>query len=278
MSVTPRHLPSSSLSDLIGKASARRDGVCGARFGGSSQSSLRGPDREAKALLPSRVRAAGRTTVLSSSTPVSATKMPTCSSNNRQNQQQKMHEATLTPCRADKAMLALGEERQCHSSKGDRRKDDPLGLSWTYGKGNESGGGTPGKKRTKQGEASATSGTVHKEANGAKALNDGKRKDRDWVAARDQQECGKQGALDVRSPAEPHPAGYMDGSVAVPAESKIFMTMPRRFGVRADGRRTTEGVKELQESLVRHFESFAWKIGNLFLWMSIPSILFYRFT
>lgn len=255
MSVTPRHLPSSSLSNVIGKASARRDGVCGGRFGGSSQASLRGPDREAKVLLPSRVRTAGRTTVLSSSTPVvSATKIPTCSSNNPRNQPQKVHEAASTPSRAGEAMLASREESQCHSSKGNRRKEDPLGLSWTYGKSNESGGGTPGGKRVKQGEASASSQTVHKLANGPKALNDGKRKDRDWVAAQDQresnEECGKQGALDTSLPAEPHPAGYMDGTVAVPAESKIFMTMSRRFGVRADGSRTTEGVKELQESLV----------------------------
>lgn len=268
LGVIPRHLPSSSLSDVIGKASTRRDGVCATRFGGSSQASLRGPDREAKVLLPSRVRAAGRTTLLSSSTPVSAAKMSPCPSNNRENQPRKMHEAASTPCRVGEAKLASSEERQGHSSKGDRRKDDPLDLSWTYGKSNESEEGTPGEKQAKQGRASATRRTAHEVANSAKTLNDGKRKDRDWAAARDQleceDECEEQIALVARPPAEPHPAGYMDGSVAVPAESKIFMTMPRRFGVRADGSRTTEGVKELQESLVRHFESFVWKISSLF--------------
>ena len=120
-----------------------------------------------------------------------------------------------------------------------------MGLAWAYGK--KPGEGLKGKIKTISAAALTTTRMLtHEGCDTTENAHGEKKKDVDRSAARGQQDGKKR--------FEAHPAGYMDGSVPVPAESKVFMTMPRRFGVRADGSRTEEGVKQLHESLVCHLK------------------------
>ncbi|CAM9686028.1 unnamed protein product [Ascophyllum nodosum] len=219
----------------------RRDGVGAARFGENKQAILGVPAREAIPLRPSNVRAAGRTTVLSSLPPAFATKTAPRLSSNQESQAVKTSEAASSPPGFGQVKVDKGCGGRARSSGADKLKADPMGLAWAYGK--KPGEGLKGKIKTISAAALTTTRMLtHEGCDTTENAHGEKKKDVDRSAARGQQNGKKR--------FEAHPAGYMDGSVPVPAESKVFMTMPRRFGVRADGSRTEEGVKQLHESLI----------------------------
>ena len=139
--------------------------------------------------------------------------------------------------------------------------EDLLKLPWAYGSGDSSsssssssgsgggggGGGTGGlQKRSHRSDASAGP------ARGASGGDNKGNREGGGESAKAKVKVGE-GALgkEAGPPKEAHPAGYTNGSVVVPAESKVFSQMPQRFPARADGSRTAEAAKKLADVQVR---------------------------
>lgn len=120
-------------------------------------------------------------------------------------------------------------------------------MPWAYGNVEASGQGSATKsprRGTGNGEGSGGG-----DGGGTGHGKNKRKRDRPPATGADDGE-GKV-ALAARPPAAAHPAGYMDGSVVVPAQSSVFMTMGQRCGVRGDGTRTHDGEKKLDEVKVR---------------------------
>ncbi|CAM9661668.1 unnamed protein product, partial [Ectocarpus sp. 12 AP-2014] len=284
-----RAAPAPTLSSILGAGARRREGVGATRtFGSSSSSSSStgggGPSTvHAKALRPSAMRASGRTTTLSSPPPGlpgggggggasgggasrGGTTLPRPSFSSSP--------SSSAGLSSKSAAAAAGAGRNGNGNGAGRSgnrgaagaatagaatagaatagggSEDLLKLPWAYGDGKKpsssssssrssssaaSGGGSQGK--------AAAGGSGDSGAPGPSSTGE-KRK----VKRRGDEE----GALgkDARPPKEAHPAGYMSGSVAVPAESPVFLQMPQRCPVRQDGTRSAEGDKMLADAQV----------------------------
>lgn len=274
-----RRAPTLSLSGIVGAGARRREDIGAARFGaGIGEATFRPPtaDTNAKPLRPSVTRAAGRTTMPSSSRPSSSpggrgSKINSSFSSNPSTARESPRKETVAAAASSAARVDSGcrkrtDGRYCETSnsKAADGKEDVLGLSWAYGNGgggftsggDSSGGGGPQKRCTAN---SATNRGARGEGEGkgrdeVELTGPGKikRKREGTRPVPGRQGCaadvGKvEVALSAKPPAEAHPAGYMDGTVVVPAQSRVFLTMPQRCGVRADGSRTNEGAKKLVE-------------------------------
>lgn len=229
--------PSLSLAGIVGAGARRRDDDGASRFGGNGAATFRPPSGEAKPLCPSVSRAAGRTTVLSSVASTPGGRSLARSSGVKGSQ-------TRGAPSAGQSTATAGRGRVGGTSPKPAGKEDLVGLPWAYGSG---GGGTQrgGATSTKRGAGDGG------EMGGVLGGPGEKKRKRDGTAAtgkRDFPGGGEgEGTRAARPPAEAHPAGYMDGTVVVPAQSRVFLTMPQRCGVRADGSRTNEGTKILAD-------------------------------
>lgn len=249
-----RAAPAPTLSSILGAGARRREGVGATRTFGSSCTGGGGGGPStvhAKALRPSALRASGRTTMLSSSPPG----LPGGGGASRGG-------TTLprpSPSPSSSAALSSGSAAASAGRNGNGGRssnrgaagaataeggsEDLLKLPWAYGDGEKpnssssssssaaSGGGGQGKAATGGGAPAPSTGEKRK----VKGRGD------------DEGALGK----DARPPKEAHPAGYMSGSVAVPAESPVFLQMPQRCPVRQDGTRSAEGEKMLADAQVR---------------------------
>lgn len=144
--------------------------------------------------------------------------------------------------------------------------EDLLGLPWAYGGGGGGGGsggegggggGGGGSKHSAKGalepKAGLGKGRTHASTSrGENGSHGGGGGDGGSGGGR-----GGDGGRDTRvslaakSPRQAHPAGYMDGTVVVPAQSSVFMTMSQRCKMRADGSRTNESAKKVADVQVR---------------------------
>lgn len=165
-----------------------------------------------------------------------------------------------------------GSRRSSSSPAGDG--EDLLGLPWAYGSGDSgSGGGGGSDGGGSEGGGGSNGGGSKHSAKGALEPKAGLGKGR----AHESMKRGASGnrgggggdggsggggggeggggdakvALAAKPPRQAHPAGYMDGTVAVPAQSSVFLTMPQRCAVRADGSRTIESAKKVADLQVR---------------------------
>ncbi|CAB1115167.1 unnamed protein product [Ectocarpus sp. CCAP 1310/34] len=263
----PRAAPAPTLSSILGAGARRREGVGATRtFGSSSSSSTGGGGPStvhAKALRPSAMRASGRTTTLSSPPPGlpggggggsasrGGTTLPRSSSSSSLSSSAGLLSKSVA------AAASAGRDGNGNGAgwSGNRGavgaatagaatagggSEDLLKLPWAYGDGKK-----PNNSSSRI-SSSASSGGGGGGGSGAPGpLSTGKKRK---VEGRGDEE----GALgkDARPPKEAHPAGYMSGSVAVPAESPVFLQMPQRCPVRQDGTRSAEGEKMLADAQV----------------------------
>lgn len=273
----PRGAPSSSgLSGILGAGARRRGDIeAAARFGGNGAAAA-ATAAAAKLLRPSASRAAGRTTMLSSSS------APPGSRNFHQPLPGQREEGQ-PKARAVAAVAVVASAGRSKAStgraEGDRSggdygagvapsspagNEDLLRLPWAYGsEGGSDRGSGDAAVPPKPGGAGAGVNRVASGSAGIAAASGKKKRQVDGSAATTVKGRGGgggdggggvengEGKLTARPPREAHPAGYMDGTVAVPAQSSVFLTMPQRFAVRADGSRTTEGAKMLADAQVR---------------------------
>ncbi|CAM9493279.1 unnamed protein product [Ectocarpus sp. 4 AP-2014] len=278
----PRAAPAPTLSSILGAGARRREGVGATRtFGSSSSSSSSsstgggGPSTvHAKALRPSAMRASGRTTTLSSPPPGlpgggggggasrGGTTLPRPSSSSCPSPSVGLSSKSAAAASAGRNGNGNGAGRSGNRGAAGAAtagaattgagSEDLLKLPWAYGDGKKPNSSSNSSSSSSssaaaggggQGMAAAGGGGVDSGAPGPSFTGE-KRK----VKGRGDEE----GALgkDARPPKEAHPAGYMSGSVAVPAESSVFLQMPQRCPVRQDGTRSAEGVKMLADAQV----------------------------
>eukprot|EP00903_Cladosiphon_okamuranus_P008107 g7814.t1 len=258
----PQALPAptrNTLSGILGAGARRRQDVVANRtFGsgscGGGSCSSRSPSAIlAKPLLPSAMRASGRTTVLSSSThPPGA---PPRGEAARTIGTGKLAAAAAAAGAAGTAAVGgAGASQESSTGRagvgGSRPRntgdaavkgasEDLLKLPWAYGRGDIGGTDSP-EQRSPSSDASAgfARGAIGGSKKGNRAASS--------KSTGSKKKAGE-GALGKAAgpPKEAHPAGYTSGSVVVPAESKVFSQMPQRFPTRADGRRTAEGARKL---------------------------------
>ncbi|CAN0344781.1 unnamed protein product, partial [Ectocarpus sp. 13 AM-2016] len=133
--------------------------------------------------------------------------------------------------------------------------EDLLKLPWAYGDGKNPSSNSNSSSSSSSSAASgggsqrqAATGGGGGSSGGSSAPGPSSTREKRKVKGRGDEE----GALgiDARPPKEAHPAGYMSGSVAVPAESPVFLQMPQRCPVRQDGTRSAEGEKMLADAQV----------------------------
>lgn len=243
-----------TLSGILGAGARRREDVGATRTFGSSSGGGGGASSSrtasailAKPLLPSALRASGRTTVISSS---SASAHPRGGAPRREDRTMGTGKAAAgTAVVGGAAAQAAstgrtsggGGGRSCNAGVAAAKGagEDLLKLPWAYG----SGSGKP-EQRSPSSDASADSSCGV--AGGREGMRAG------GVGTAGAKKTGE-GALGRAAgpPKEAHPAGYINGSVVVPAESKVFSQMPQRFPVRRDGSRTAEGAKAFADAQVR---------------------------
>lgn len=201
----------------------------------------------AKPLLPSALRASGRTTVLSSSAHPPGGGAPRREGRTAGTGKPAAGTTVGGPGAPQTARAGLaggsgGRSRNTGGGAVDGADEDLLKLPWAYGSRSSTGGP---EQRSPGSDASASS------ARGASGGRKGTRA-RGVGTAETKKKAGE-GALGkaARPPKEAHPAGYTNGSVVVPAESKVFSQMPQRCPVRSDGSRTAQGTKALADVEVR---------------------------
>lgn len=120
------------------------------------------------------------------------------------------------------------------AARGNKAAEDVLGLAWSYG-----GGGVGASGPAAERGSSSRGSAGQDDGRGA-----GKR-------TRDADAGEAPRALDWRPPAEAHPDGYQDGSVPVPAPSKIYLRNAVKYNIRGDGSMPTEDARQLQIAKVR---------------------------
>lgn len=247
---------SSTLSAILGAGARRREDVGTTRtFGSSSTGGGKGRSRTpsailAKPLLPSAMRASGRTTVLSSTThpPSGAPRRET-----RTIGTGKEAAGTAAVGGAGGSQTAntgrAGGGRSRPRNTGDAAakgaSEDLLKLPWAYGSG---GSGSTDGPEQRSSSRDASAGSARGATGGSTKVNRA-----GGVESAGSKKKPREGALGkaARPPEEAHPAGYTNGSVVVPAESKVFSQMPQRFPARADGSRTAEGARKLADVEVK---------------------------
>ncbi|CAM9702803.1 unnamed protein product, partial [Hapterophycus canaliculatus] len=274
-----RAAPAPTLSGILGAGARRREDVGATRtFGSSSSSSSAGggpSSVHAKPLRPSALRASGRTTMLSTSASPrggggggavpsragrpgsggpAATAATAAAAVGGAGSKAGAGKATSARRIGDGAGDGGGRSRNGGASTVPGPAEDLLKLPWAYGSGSGSGSSagnkpgsdaSPGANRrgaaSSQGPASKSAGGAAGPAAGNKKEGHGERRGR-----------GEEGALgkEAPPPKEAHPAGYMNGSVAVPAESPVFLQMAQRFPSRPDGSRTMEAARMLADAQV----------------------------
>lgn len=236
--------PAPSLSGILGAGSRRREDAGFVRFGVNGERIAGPPSTNAKPLRPSAARMAGRTTVLStrpSSSPGGNAKSP----HGRGTRKNDAREAGGRSGAKDSTACVDGGE-----------KEDLLQLPWEYGRQKDSGDSMSSRSgggaiathqaRVAVGDNGEGPGLKRKRVTTLVAEGSGGR-GRVGGANETSSSGEDQGSLAARAPAKAHPAGHKDGSVVVPADSSVFLTMPQRCGVRADGSRTKEGEKRINE-------------------------------
>eukprot|EP00752_Nemacystus_decipiens_P001893 g1823.t1 len=245
-----------TLSGILGEGARRREDVGAARtFGSSSGGGGGGGSGNrtasailAKPLLPSAMRASGRTTVLSSHThPPGGASRREGRTTGTSGRSAAAGTATVGGGSAFKEGSAgrAGSGGSRSSNTGGTAakgvNEDLLQLPWAYGAGSHSGGGPERGSRSRDAPA-ASSRRASGDKKGAGIAG----------TAEPNKKKARAGALGTAAapPKEAHPAGYTDGSVVVPAESKVFLQMPQRFPVRSDGSMTAEGTRALANAEV----------------------------
>lgn len=236
-SIASRNLPTARtpapiLAGILGAGKRRDDFGGSTRFvtavttsAGSSASSasvVRQP-AEMKILQPTVVRAAGRTTVLSSA-PAGGSR----------------------PCNGG-GPRGVGDNSNGRTGdviaglKGGqlRKSGDPLGLPWADGSGEGSG--------TKRKRADDTAG---EQEEGRPGRTTGKSSRADG-GGRDGER--KKGALDIdpMPNSEDHPDGLMSGSVRVPKPSNVYKKMADMFQIRPEARKSEAGSKQVAQAQVK---------------------------
>lgn len=181
---------------------------------------------EIKILRPTAVRAAGRTTVLSS-LPAGGSRPSNGGGPRRL---------------VDKVSGRLGDVVAGRKEGQADKSGDPLGLPWAYGGGGE-GSGT---KRKRAGDATGgqEEGRLGKKA-GKSSRADGGDGDRE----------SKKRALDIdlRLNSEAHPNGLMSGSVPVPKPSNVYKKMADMFQIRPEARKSEAGARQIAQAQVNVF-------------------------
>lgn len=232
-SIAARCIPTASVPaprsvDILGARARCHEGVGGAAcFSTAAAASRAGvirPPSQVKILRPTAMRAAGRTTVLSS--------IPTGGSKGKGVTQRDGGGVGPSPPQGNVKA---------------RKTEDLLLLPWAYGGEDDSStkpigtAASADRKRARDvgeqggGEGSGGKGRrIHVQDSDAKA---GER---------------KRGALDLDPllHAEQHPSGRMNGSVPVPGESNVYKKLAERFNIRPGEAKSEPVVREMARAQV----------------------------